>query len=469
MIIKSLSRKDGSYSSFKQLYDYITRDNGCDPKYNFTQNFIFDNRAAVLKEFTRNAEYLKKRKNGNYLYHEIISLTRTKDLSEAQQKEALRRVSIQYIQERSNGCLAFGGLHHDKDNQLHMHLIVSANQLEQTKRHVLSRKQFDTAKRNAETFVLERHPELKQEKLITKPRTYKDDKEKLTDAIQKQFDQAKTIEAFYENLKAEGYSHKVRGKTHTFIIDKTGKRHRLKKLGLESDYINFLINAGVEPGKVQSEAQPNYKAGKDKVDTIVSTSKEWVAGDFDKRDKRTTKKKYEKQNKADTATKERSDQTRFENTTETLNEWFTGDHSKRDARSRNEKSKKRFEENNRKQPEKAKDKDAMSFTERAKETSKEWLAGDFSSREALDRDQQSKDRLNTFIKDKDKATGVKGKEDMKLGERVKETTKEWVAGDFSSRNTRADQRIQKDKIDALKKARSKAAERDKGKDKGKTR
>jgi len=132
MIIKSMPRKNGSYRSFQQLYDYITRDDGCDQRFNFTHNFFTDDRDSILKEFTRNAEFIPKRKNGNYLYHEILSFTRSSQLSQTQQLEVIRKVALRYVQERARGCLAFGGVHTDKDNQLHAHLIISANQLDQT-------------------------------------------------------------------------------------------------------------------------------------------------------------------------------------------------------------------------------------------------------------------------------------------------------------------------------------------------
>ena len=71
MIIKSLSRKK---PTFFQLYDYMLE--GADDKdFIISKNLYQTNsRKEVLKQFTKNYEFLPKRKNGNSLYHEIISL-----------------------------------------------------------------------------------------------------------------------------------------------------------------------------------------------------------------------------------------------------------------------------------------------------------------------------------------------------------------------------------------------------------
>ena len=132
-----MSRKNGSYKSFQQLYDYITRDDGCDQRFNFTHNFIFDDRESILSEFARNAEFVAKRKNGNYFYHEILSFKRSQQLSQTQQLEIIRKAALRYVQNRASGCLAFGGVHTDKDNQLHAHLMISANKIDQSKKHSL--------------------------------------------------------------------------------------------------------------------------------------------------------------------------------------------------------------------------------------------------------------------------------------------------------------------------------------------
>jgi len=238
----------------------------------------------------------------------------------------------------------------------------------QSKRHTLTKEEYGTCKKNAERYVLERYPDLKQKKLISKESSYKDDMEQLKKSIEAELGRAKTVDQFYSNLKQQGYSYRVRGKTHTFVIDKTQKRHRIKKLGLEAEYFNFLINAGKDPSKIHEKAQSDYSAGKGKKDRVANSAKEWVTGDFSKRDKRTQQKKYKKQNEFDKTVKGREDQTTFENATETMGEWVTGDFSKRDARARNKKKEEFFKKRNAKQSSRpdVNHKEDMSASERFK-------------------------------------------------------------------------------------------------------
>ncbi len=54
-----------------------------------------------------NAKPLKKRKNGNYLHHEIISLPKDLKVSKAKQIEILYQLMEKYIEKRGNLHLAF--------------------------------------------------------------------------------------------------------------------------------------------------------------------------------------------------------------------------------------------------------------------------------------------------------------------------------------------------------------------------
>jgi len=269
MIIKSLSRKDGSYRSFQQLYDYITRDDGCDQRFSFTQNFILDDRASILKEFARNAEFIPRRKNGNYLYHEILSFTRSTQLSEQQQLEIIRNIAMQYSQTRAKNCLVFGGVHTDKDNQLHVHLMVSANQLEQSKKHSLSTSAFDQIKRNAEARVLEKYPEMEQERLINqsvdekiakrsqaehayqKRTGKKSDKQIFTELVEEIMNQSNSDDEFKSILEHHGIDYKYKPANITLTNPNTASKrntHRIKSLGLQGAYEQMI-----ERGELDSE------------------------------------------------------------------------------------------------------------------------------------------------------------------------------------------------------------------------
>ena len=98
MIIKSMSRK---VPSFGQLLNYIDRDEG-NEGYQLRHNLMGRKREALQAEFERNAALLMKRKNGVYLYHEIISLSRAQGLSPEEQKKRLYEIAQQYVGARSS-------------------------------------------------------------------------------------------------------------------------------------------------------------------------------------------------------------------------------------------------------------------------------------------------------------------------------------------------------------------------------
>lgn len=358
MIIKSMARKE---PTFTQLYDYITREGDYAPEYCFTRNFILRDREAILNEFERNATLLRKRKNGNYLYHEIISITRAKGISQEEQKEQLLKIVQQYAESRAKDCLVFGGLHVEKDNNLHFHLMVSANKLNQSKRYRLSKQQFSEIKIGLETHVLEHHPELEQAKLISaekrqgaktsnreqalKRRTGKPTqkdlfKEKLQGIFEKSVDKSD----FFDNLESADIECYTRGKTIGFLDRDNGKKHRLKTLGLEAEFEathNKIKDAKITE-KPKQESRSKRKPSSETPD--LGSTDEWLKGDFKNREKQTLKKKWRSQDRKDKQVKNRGDQTQSENIKETASEWVFGDFSKRDARTRQEKSKERLAE-----------------------------------------------------------------------------------------------------------------------------
>lgn len=324
--------------TFEQLYDYITREHDYDENYCFTQNFILKNRGAILKEFERSASLLAKRKNGNYLYHEIISITRAEGISEKEQKEKLMSVVRQYAQSRARDCLVFGGLHIEKDNNLHYHLIVSANELNQSKRYRLSKKQFSEVKIGLETHVLKHIPELEQTKLISADKKYRSktsnkeqelkrrtgkpsQKDLFRDKLERILGKARNRKDLDVRLDKADIECYLRGKTVGFLDRTTQRKHRLKTLGLVAEY------EAVIEGKKRD----------------FGSTAEWLKGDFSGRDKKARKQYWRKQDNKDKKVKDRTEQTTTENITETANEWVFGDFSSREARERQAKSKERLD------------------------------------------------------------------------------------------------------------------------------
>ena len=164
MIIKSMSRK---VPSFGQLLTYIDRDAGQEA-YGIRHNLFGRDESSVRSEFEQNADLLQKRKNGVYLFHEILSITRAKGLPAEEQKCCLREIAQEYISVRCPGNLVYGGLHQDKDHSYHMHLMISANRVGDPKRQRLSKHQFREIQVRLEAHVLETYPELEQKLAIGK-------------------------------------------------------------------------------------------------------------------------------------------------------------------------------------------------------------------------------------------------------------------------------------------------------------
>lgn len=256
-----MSRKQ---PSFEQLYDYIVRDDDNDTRYNFTHNCFGTDREDILQEFYTNSDLLKKRMGSNYLYHEIISITRSRQLSEDQQKQLLQEITQQYINARAKDCLVFAGLHDEKDNQLHYHLIISANKVDVAKRYYHSKQNFDEIKVRLEEYVLQQYPQLEQDKLISKDkqldkngqrvksthankcegeyirRTGKQSiKQQTANRIKDIFLMSDDISDYTKRLREENIESYVRGKTMGFIVD--GRKHRIHTLGIAEEFDEMLL------------------------------------------------------------------------------------------------------------------------------------------------------------------------------------------------------------------------------------
>mgnify|MGYP000051488735 CR=1 FL=1 len=286
-----MSRKDASFS---QLYDYIVKGQSeGDEKYNNYHNTFSFNRDGIINEFNENSLLLNKRKNGNYLYHEIISLKSADGFSKEKQKEMLNDIVEKYIQERANNSLVFGGIHDEKDHNLHYHLMISANEINKNKRHRLNKKQFSDIKNNIENYTLERYPELKQEKIINnnkssysekqneteyKKRTGKTTKrESVKERLKTAFGKIKSKNEFDSGLESEGLKYYTRGDNIGFIDLSDGKKYRLKTLELSDEF--KVLTSKLEEKTGVSKAQSDYKPYKetlkikpelDKVSTVKS-------------------------------------------------------------------------------------------------------------------------------------------------------------------------------------------------------
>ncbi|MFB0965589.1 MAG: relaxase/mobilization nuclease domain-containing protein [Patescibacteria group bacterium] len=257
MIIKSMARKE---ASFAQLVAYMEKDSGDRVLYH---NFYGHDRMRteeIVREFDENARRLPRRKNGNALYHEILSLSAGRVLDRAEARRILADIGYEYLSRRAPGQLAYGTLHRDTDH-LHLHLCISSNELGKQNRVRLSKREFAEVQKEVEAIVLERYPELGQERIYTKDRT----KERVKTASREQQFKERTGKASRKEgmagivhglleyagsakeldalLARHGFKVYRRGKTFG-LVDAEGKRHRMKTLGLDLHFSAALERFG---------------------------------------------------------------------------------------------------------------------------------------------------------------------------------------------------------------------------------
>jgi hypothetical protein len=244
-----MARKD---PSFDQLVGYMEKDDG--DRVLFHNFFGHDRirREEIVNEFAENAKRLPKRKNGNALYHEILSFSAGHSVGREEARRILSDIGYEYLKLRAPGQLAYGTLHRDTDH-LHLHLCISSNGLGEQKRVRLPKREFSEIQKKVENLVRERYPELNQERVYTKERN----RERVKTASREQAYKGRTGSASrkedvagmvhglleYANSRSEldallagrGFRLYARGKT-VGLEGPDGKKHRLKTLGLDLHY-----------------------------------------------------------------------------------------------------------------------------------------------------------------------------------------------------------------------------------------
>lgn len=486
MIVKSMSRKD---ISFAQLYDYITE--GMEGKYDHPNAFIhnfyntFNNRKEVIKGFTNNVKHIPKRKNGNNLYHEILSVKVNPKIKREKHYTALYDITREYIQMRAGKCLVIGGIHDEHEHHIHMHLMISSNELSSNKRHRLTKKEFSVVKKLTEDKAIALYPELAQEILINtekKPKkTPKEDKSKKTKKpnikdhfkarMKDIFAQSVDKQDFYNRLDGAKIKFYARGKTLGFTDIETNKNHRLKTLGLETEFeaINAKLSqvdktAGDDKTKTSKKTKPQAKTTsnkkaqpkeKDKVTYSLFTGfngglREWLLGDFSEREKRINAEKTKQYRKNRKKFIPEEKLTTTDKVKEAINRWAFGNFEDEKAR---ELMKKWQEKHDKEQAEidNTKSREEQTTIENTIETAKEWLLGDFTNRE---------NRAKKAKQEKDKQAWYEAQQQKQASNQVEKKTEP---------NSSKSQQINRNK-EAIKNAREKSNEsKSKDKDLGRSR
>jgi hypothetical protein len=247
MIIKSMSRKE---ASFGQLLNYMNREVG-DEAYSLRHNVYARQERELEMEFTNNARHMKARKNGVFLYHEILSISKTSSLSEHDMKDALRRIAHEYVQARAPCSLVYGVVHDDHTHHLHYHLMISANEAGDEKRIRLSKADFQKTKVDLERRVLSEFPELEQKVAMDKQSSERmsqrgeelkrrtgetPERDGVKSNIHQIFADSLDRQELFERLRAANLNLYVRGKNIGIVHEISKRKYRLNRLGLEERF-----------------------------------------------------------------------------------------------------------------------------------------------------------------------------------------------------------------------------------------
>jgi hypothetical protein len=290
MIIKSMSRKE---PSFGQLVAYMS-DEKSDRAFDLHHHVFTRDPGDIAAEFEDNARLLGKRKGGNYLFHEILSLD-TRECGQGREvKEKLRLLAFEYIERRCARNMVYGAMHRDHEGHLHYHLMISANERGDKSRLRFSPGQLAKTKREVERHCREAYPELKQPEVMDQAPEDRDrrrdqrksqkqqemekrgakltKKEQLAQELRGMMAYAKSQAEFERLLQDHGFTLRQNGKN--WVIDpiaREGETKRLKgrrfsTLGVHAEYEAFLdrIEPVIEDERGAGEKEKTRAAGEDR-------------------------------------------------------------------------------------------------------------------------------------------------------------------------------------------------------------
>lgn len=268
MIIKSMGRKASGKMSgggpgrgpFQNLVAYMTRAGVGETTRAVLWNGFYGHenmpREEIVRSFEDNAGLLKERKNGNVLYHEILSFSAGYRLQGEALVRAVADIGQEYLRHRAPDQLAFGAIHFDTEH-IHLHLMISANEVGKAQRARLSKERFAEIQKTVEAFALAHYGELAQTHIYDRARSRErlktqaheqamkarsgspSRKETLKSKLHNLFELAASEAELGRLLDAEGLAFYTRGKSRGVIErlpDGSERRHRLTTLGLETHY-----------------------------------------------------------------------------------------------------------------------------------------------------------------------------------------------------------------------------------------
>ncbi len=248
--IKPYKRPD-----FLRLMNYMTAEeekllNEAGQTFTIKHNLKGKNIEDYVTHYKKNEGFrLHKRKNQNYLTHEIISFHKEETVT----LEQLEELTQQYIAERNPNGIFFAVPHFDKHP--HVHICVSSIEYRSGKSLRMSKGQFQNLKKNIQQYQQDKYPELSksivehgrnkgskvtdkefQLKLRTGRQT---DKEKIFGILQTSYSNALSKSLFFENLSANDVSTYSRNGRLTGVVYKR-RKFRFSRLGFDLEKLNAL-------------------------------------------------------------------------------------------------------------------------------------------------------------------------------------------------------------------------------------
>lgn len=269
MMVKSMSRKT---ISFGQLLEYLNEPKEKGPA--LLQNFRTsrDDLPRIHGEFLENARSLPSRRNGNVLYHEILSFS---DLDRSRVTPAiLEDLTRHYLTLRAPYALAYAKAHFNTDCP-HVHVVISANDLGNSRRKRLSRAEFQRIKHDLEEYQMERYPLLVHSTVHgrgkSRPRRRRAEserarrlrkegnasltrKDELRERLLGAFTRATSAEALLSELARDRLQLARRGRTVLLEDAASGRRYRLRTLGLEEAFWKAVRAWEALPARLESLA-----------------------------------------------------------------------------------------------------------------------------------------------------------------------------------------------------------------------
>jgi hypothetical protein len=257
MVIKSMSRTS---VSFRQLLRYMEK-GAVKEKMNLVHNLRTETGdiVAIEREFLDNSRYLKDRKNGVVLYHEILSFSsKDREQLSAQVMEDLTR---KYLVMRAPEALGYAVAHTNTSN-VHIHIMISGNLLYSEKKLRQSKEDFARIKQNMEVYQKAMYPELthsivQQDREISPRKSRGEheyerrersrsapvstDKEGVALWVRSCLEGASAAE-FEASLKAGGLSLYERSGRLGIIAQATGCRYRFSTLGVAEAFDQALAH-----------------------------------------------------------------------------------------------------------------------------------------------------------------------------------------------------------------------------------